>query len=384
MNAEEREFRAKELVLRERELRHQRIGVVVASAATFLSLVIAIAAVVASVAAYQAAKTASTAVDKSAREQRISTGIGAMGADAPAQRIAGIGLLGRSVGAEVDRVSDDDPTDALGDEQRDARAAYLATVDALENYIGAWESVAAPTGGSEAPDPTSSSATPTTKGTATAAAGDPAARSDPPFVPKDVLYAFNELLRLVDVERRDAARSIDAVPGVDLTGAHLPGVYAEGMDVSWLSFYAPGLDLRAAKLRETTWGTADLRFAHLACARLYGAHFDDPADGDTGGAGADLTGADLRGANLMDSDLRGVHLDGADLRAADLRNADLRGADVTGARLRGADTAGAHWDGAVGFDLAAGLDRPPIADKLWDRADCLDKLPRERLQARGH
>ena len=41
------------------------------------------------------------------------------------------------------------------------------------------------------------------------------------------------------------------------------------------------------------------------------------------GAGASLSGADLRGVNLTGADLRGVNLTGADLRGADLSGADL-------------------------------------------------------------
>jgi uncharacterized protein YjbI with pentapeptide repeats len=383
MDDDEKYFRGQELQLRREEVGHQHRGVVMATAATVISLVIAVAAVVASVAAYEAANTASEAVDKSTREQRISTGIEAMGADSPAQRIAGIGLLGRSVAGEVDRVRDGDPDDPLTDEQRDARSAYLATVDALENYIGAWHTAAsAPRVESArvATDPPARPPGQQRPGSRSAQGRDGrttdlASSAEAVYAPKDVFYAFNELLRLIDTERSDAVRNIQAVPGVDLRNARIPGVFAEGMDVSWLTLSAPGVDLRAARLKETRWGTADLSSARLACARMFGARLGGEGDGEAETAGADLSGADLRGANLTEADLRGVLLTDADLRASDLRRADLRGADLTGARLARANLQGAEREGTIGLKIASGPDAPPIADQVWDREDCLDRIP---------
>ena len=66
----------------------------------------------------------------------------------------------------------------------------------------------------------------------------------------------------------------------------------------------------------------------------------------TGGAKADLRGADLYGADLRDADLCGADLCGADLCGADLCGADLCGAYLCGADLRGADLCGADLRGA--------------------------------------
>ena len=70
----------------------------------------------------------------------------------------------------------------------------------------------------------------------------------------------------------------------------------------------------------------------------------------TGGAkadlyGANLCGADLCGADLCDADLRDAHLYGANLCDADLRDAHLCGADLCGANLCGADLCGADLRG---------------------------------------
>ena len=62
-------------------------------------------------------------------------------------------------------------------------------------------------------------------------------------------------------------------------------------------------------------------------------------NGEDGGAGADLFGADLSGA-----DLRRANLSGADLRDADLSGADLFGANLRDADLSGADLSGADLD----------------------------------------
>ena len=66
----------------------------------------------------------------------------------------------------------------------------------------------------------------------------------------------------------------------------------------------------------------------------------------TGGAKADLHGANLRDADLRDADLCGANLCGAYLCGANLRGAYLCGAYLCGANLRGADLRGADLCGA--------------------------------------
>jgi hypothetical protein len=82
-----------------------------------------------------------------------------------------------------------------------------------------------------------------------------------------------------------------------------------------------------------------------------------------GGERANLRGADLRYANLWGADLWGANLRGADLRYANLWGADLRGANLRYANLRGANLQGAnlpHFQivpeegGFYGFKKASG------------------------------
>ena len=94
---------------------------------------------------------------------------------------------------------------------------------------------------------------------------------------------------------------------------------------------------------------ADLCGADLRDADLYGANLCDAnlCDADLRGAnlrGANLRDADLRGANLRDADLRGANLCNANLRDADLCGADLRDADLRDADLRGADLRGVRYN----------------------------------------
>ena len=96
-----------------------------------------------------------------------------------------------------------------------------------------------------------------------------------------------------------------------------------------------GADLRGAYLYGANLRDADLRGADLRGAYLYGANL----------CGAHLCDADLRGANLRGAYLYGAHLCDADLRDADLRDADLRGANLRDADLCGADLRGANLRG---------------------------------------
>jgi hypothetical protein len=63
-------------------------------------------------------------------------------------------------------------------------------------------------------------------------------------------------------------------------------------------------------------------------------------NGEAGGTGADLYGANLSGANLYGADLSGANLYGADLSGANLSGGDLSGADLSGADLSRANLSG--------------------------------------------
>jgi hypothetical protein len=100
-----------------------------------------------------------------------------------------------------------------------------------------------------------------------------------------------------------------------------------------------GADLRWADLREANLYGANLREADLYGANLYGANL---READL--YGANLREADLCGADLREADLYGANLYGANLREADLYGANLREADLCGADLRKADLRGANLD----------------------------------------
>jgi uncharacterized protein YjbI with pentapeptide repeats len=92
---------------------------------------------------------------------------------------------------------------------------------------------------------------------------------------------------------------------------------------------------------------ADLRFANLSGASLFGANLSGASLFGANLSGADLgnanlTGADLRLAkNLSSANLFGANLFGADLNEADLSDANLNTANLSGANLRLANLRGA-------------------------------------------
>jgi hypothetical protein len=94
-----------------------------------------------------------------------------------------------------------------------------------------------------------------------------------------------------------------------------------------------GPDLSGANLNR-----ADLPGDFLVGARLEGANLDHAEL-----AGAFLDAARLGGANLNDADLAGAFLNGAALQAANLHGANLTRASLTGADLTGANLTGALW-----------------------------------------
>ncbi len=301
---------------RRAEIKNQRWGIGIGALTLVAALLTAIAAVLAAKAATEAVSTAQDAVLRASREQRLSSGIESMGGDTSAQRIAGIGLLTRSVANEMRRVEGTKESADDEDWERDRRevnASYIATMNALENYIGSWRGPAGDAG-AVAPPPVGSHRRPTRSwGTSSRRTS-----STPP--------TRSASLTGEDVEK--SAESLDLTPSIDLSAAPLSGLPLTGLDVSWLgTFYAPDIDLRQASLANTTWGkAAKLMGGHLQCARL--------------------NDADLSGANLQDADLRG----------ADLTGADLEDTIVTGAKLRGAVLSPEQLEEAEGGDHVGGAD----------------------------
>ena len=101
------------------------------------------------------------------------------------------------------------------------------------------------------------------------------------------------------------------------------------------------LEEHKAWLNRTGGAKADLRGANLCDANLCGANLRDANLRD-----ANLCDADLRGANLRDADLYGANLRDANLCDANLCGADLRGANLCDANLRGANLRDADLCGA--------------------------------------
>lgn len=157
-----------------------------------------------------------------------------------------------------------------------------------------------------------------------------------PKIPVDMVYAANELRKMLEL--RD---SIEAVPGVDLSNVVLYSQPWPGIDFSGVDYHSVKIDLRGANLRGSRWGSSFLAQSYLQCADLTGAVF-----GGTKRAG--LAYVDLRGANLANARLH------ADLTGANLEGANLEGADFTGANLNAV-----NFNKTVNFDRAIGLEYTP-------------------------
>ena len=113
--------------------------------------------------------------------------------------------------------------------------------------------------------------------------------------------------------------------GANLSWADLTGATLYGADLSRANL--SGADLTGATLSGADLSRANLSGADLTGAKLYW---------------ADLSRANLSGANLYGADLTGAKLYWADLSRANLSGADLSGADLTGATLTRADLTGAR------------------------------------------
>ena len=347
--------------LRRDEIKLQRRHLMVSIPALIIGFVTAAAAVFAALQAAKAVSTAQDAVERTAREQRLTNGIQAMGGDTAAQRIAGIALMRRSVTEELNRVagSGDSGDATLERDRRNARAAYLSTIDALENYVGAWgrpdvEGLR----GASYDSPTSDVGPTTTARPSSLTASNIADY----VVPKDVIYAANELQKLVDPELKPQAETLDAVPSLDLANAALWGISWPDFDPDWLTAkWFAAIDLRGANLTRSDWGTSFLGEARLQCAKLSHATFSVKSpNAPSGRIGAVLSRADLRGAVLTDADLRSADLRNAQLEAADLSRADLRGAKIAGAVFSGAEMSNTDLEGAKGVAKAVGLGTEPV------------------------
>jgi hypothetical protein len=232
---------------REEGLRKRELNQSLAS--TIVQSLIAVAAVV-------AVAIAKRGIQSQADENRLSTAVQAMAGDTPTARVAGLTLLRRHAEQRLANATDDNATAA---DRRDALTLYRGTVEILATFL---KTPAEPS--------------------ATFAIGDPQPKPD-------IVYAENDLnqwlqnkttfLRLARTKPsafstpRERAhlskRDRKELPNIDLALAELYGVPWENIDFSWLGYRVfTGVDLRQARLANSTWGKTELTEAHLGCAHL--------------------------------------------------------------------------------------------------------------------
>jgi hypothetical protein len=310
--SDDRWWDSRQRELRENEVKTQKR----ASVAQIGTTVVAIgAAIVAGIAAWQAGNAAETAGDvakegvrRTADESRLKTATDAMGADLPAQRVAGFTFLTRHATQRLESANEGNATET---ERRDALRLYRGTVDILVNYL-------------INPGPSSLSETslqPTNPEPAQRGVGDPK-------LPRDYHYAAGRLRELLqhkaDYLELSAVEGDPSRPTMDLANTILYGVRWKNTDFSWLEArYLPGADLRRAKLDDSKWQGSTFTDAYMQCVQLQGANL----------AGARLEGAHFEGANLKGANLTGANLTGAHLEGAQFNGAMLHGAVFTGAKL---------------------------------------------------
>lgn len=348
-NGSQRRYQSYEEELHEQEVNTARSALSVQRRMSGVQMLVAVAAVVASAAAAFAALQAKSAVDAAEKgsvqqssEDQLSTAITAIGGSTATERVAGFTLLRWNVTNTVESAArTGDATD-----RADAYALYATALDVLANYLrgagietGSATPAASGTPGTTAVRVTSPSPAPTS--TFGLGYGTPSSSRDRTIPGPDAYYAADDLQYLLSLEndveklKPNAAGAL----GVDLSYVELWGQQWEGVRFDWLGgHYFPGIDLRAADLRDSRWGTSSLAGAYLQCA--------------------DLSGADLRGTNLTDADLRGANLTGA----------DLQGAVVTGARFEGATLTGVSINGVIGSASLKQAAAAPAAK--WSLSGC--------------
>lgn len=344
-----RRYQSYEEELREQEVNTARRALRVQRRMSRVQMLVALAAVVASSAAAFAALQARSAVDaaekgsvRQASEGQLSTAITAIGGSTATERVAGFTLLRWNVTNAVESAArTGDATD-----RADAYALYATALDVLANYLrgagietGSATPAASGTPGTIADTATSPSPAPTSA--FGLGYGMPRSSRDRTVPGLDAFYAADALQDLLSLESdvKKLKPSAAAALGVDLAYVELWGQRWYGVRFDWLGgHYLNGIDLRAADLGDSRWGTSSLVGAYLQCA--------------------DLSGADLRYTNLTDADLRGANLTGT----------KLQGAIVTGAHFEGATLTGVSMNGVIG---SAGLKRAAAAPAAkWSLSAC--------------
>lgn len=325
-NGSHRRYQNYEEELREQEVNTARSALWMQRRMSRVQMLVAVAAVVASAAAAFAALQAKSAVDaaekgsiRQASEDQLSTAIAAIGGSSATERVAGFTLLRWNVTNTVESAArTGDATD-----RANAYALYATALDVLANYLrGAGTET-----GSATPAANGTPATVAHTGTNPSPAptstfglgyGVPPASRDRTVPGGDAYYAADDLQYLLGLESdvKKLKPNAAADLGVDLAHVELWGQRWYDVRFDWLGgHFFPGIDLRAADLRDSRWGTSSLAGAYLQCA--------------------DLSGADLRHTNLTGADLRGANLTGAKLQRANVTGADFEGATLTGVSMNG-------------------------------------------------
>jgi Pentapeptide repeats (8 copies) len=314
----ERDLRAKEVDLHEKEVHRQLPGMVLQAFIALAAIIGASVAAFAAVKAGDAVDVAKQGIQREADENRLSTAVEALGGETSTQRVAGLTLLRRLASQRVENATEDGASES---ERRDALRMYRSTVDILATYLKTPNAPSSPLG-----------------------MGDPLLPPDFPYAQADLVRWLRDEQTVLELMKGHS----DELPSVDLARAWLYGVSWPNADFSWLdSRFLPGVDLRRANLSNSTWGDpTTLTEAYLGCANFTGAKLEDAILTDADAHSATLRDADLRAAKFDGANLTGADFTNADLRGAILMNASVRGADLTDADLRGADLTGADFTGA--------------------------------------
>src|SRR5262245_35514424 len=234
---------------------------------TLAALVAAGVAIFAAVNAARSIQVAADGVRRQADESRLTTAVNNLGADLPAQRVAGFTLLRRHA---LQRLESANEGSATKSERRDALRLYRGTIDVFANYL------VKP--GADVPSPD--------------------VGVGAPQMPRDAVYAAVELKRLlqskatflqlwrrvtgmshdrslsdllytsVDTRLKDAKRD-ESFPAIDLSRTNLYGSDWQDTDFAWLDgHFLAWADLRMANLSHANWNHSDLDNAYLRCANL--------------------------------------------------------------------------------------------------------------------
>jgi nucleoid DNA-binding protein len=150
-----------------------------------------------------------------------------------------------------------------------------------------------------------------------------------PLKPAELKKMLNDHRRWLESEGQKGQKANLAyakLKEADLYGAHLSRINLQGADLQ-------GADLCEADLYEADLQDADLDDAILEWASLDGAKLQRASLHRADLRWANLEGTNMEGANLRFANLEGANLKGAKLSEADLYGANLNNTDMVGAIL---------------------------------------------------